>query len=172
MSISADGLGKYQPAKPHGGLPKTFGSGDSCKFPGVRDTYTEYTVPGSPPSGVTGSLYRIRLKVTDQAGNRKDVLGDPFYIVQHSSDPVRTLIITNMEENASLRQREEAARPQLKGTRGPPARPRLVPQTRRFRGFKDSLRRVGDLYNAGTPTRRTLLFGCPLPNAKQKQRYP
>jgi len=94
LLYSNDGGATYSAAPTGGGLPATFGTGGSCPFPGALTTSVPYTVPTSFPSGRSGSLYKIQVVVTDQAGNATTVTSpNPFYIVQSNPDSVRTLIL-------------------------------------------------------------------------------
>ncbi len=96
LLYSDDGGTVYSPASSGGGLPATFGSGGSCRYPGVLTTNMTYSVPSAFPSGRSSSLYEIQLTVTDQAGNASVVRSNPFFFVQ--SDPqVKTLILSNVD---------------------------------------------------------------------------
>jgi Tol biopolymer transport system component len=100
---SSDGGATYLPAPAGGGLPVTFGSGGSCPYPGVNTTNLAYTVPSAFPSGTSGSLYKVRLVVTDQAGNATTAWSaNPFYIVQANPDTVRTLVLSNVSRMQAL----------------------------------------------------------------------
>jgi hypothetical protein len=102
---SNDGGTSYSEAAAGGGLPATFGPGGACTGAGERTTSLTYTVPIDPPSGTTGSLYKIQLEVTDAAGNKLVTdpssglhavrSTNPFYIVRANPDSVRTLILKN-----------------------------------------------------------------------------
>ncbi len=86
----------YSAAPTGGGLPVTFGPGGSCAFPGEATTSLTYTIPTSFPSGHSGSLYKIQVVVTDQAGNVTTATSpNPFYIVQANPDAVKTLVLWN-----------------------------------------------------------------------------
>ncbi len=88
-----------EPLSPeHGKVLKTFGeSGASCTFPGVETTSWLYTLPTELPSGTPGSSYRIRLCVTDPAGNVTQVESlDPFFITDRRND-IHTLLITHSD---------------------------------------------------------------------------
>jgi len=96
LHYSNDGGATYVPAPSSGGLPATFGSGGSCSSPGELTTSLTYTLPATFPSGRSGSLYKIQVIVTDQAGNETIVASaNPFYIVQANPDSVKTLILWN-----------------------------------------------------------------------------
>ncbi|MCP4590183.1 MAG: hypothetical protein GY842_05535, partial [bacterium] len=80
-----------------GGLPATFDEGPGCGLPGVQAESVEYTLPTEPPSGNVTSQYKIRLRVTDHAGNTTEVLSaQPFSIAAPNPDVVKTLILTNV----------------------------------------------------------------------------
>lgn len=97
LLLSNDGGKSYQKAPAGGGLPATFGRRGLCRSPGEATTSLEYTVPGEPPSGSSGSLYKIELRVTDHAGQVTRVRSpNPFFIVRPNPDSVRTLILTNL----------------------------------------------------------------------------
>jgi len=86
-----------------GGLPATFGQGGACPFPGVETSSLGYAVPTEPPSGQTGSLYKIRVRVTDQAGNVTAVeSAHPFFMVRANPDSVRSLILHNLPRMRSI----------------------------------------------------------------------
>jgi uncharacterized repeat protein (TIGR01451 family) len=102
---SNDGGASYLESPAGGGLPATFGPGGSCTGQGERTTSLVYTVPTAPPSGTSGSLYKVQVEVTDHAGNtlvldpqsgRNAVRSaNPFYVVRSNPDSVRTLILSN-----------------------------------------------------------------------------
>jgi N-acetylneuraminic acid mutarotase len=97
LLFSDDGGVTYTPAPGGGGLPATFGPGGTCAYPGEGTTSLMYTVPIAFPSGRSGSLYKVRVVVTDHAGNVTDVTSaSPFYIVQANPDSVKTLILANV----------------------------------------------------------------------------
>jgi hypothetical protein len=96
LLYSNDGGASYLEAPAGGGLPSTFGPGVGCSGQGELTTSLTYSVPTSP-SGQSGSLYKIRVVVTDQAGNAKTVESDAFYIVQSNPDSVKTLILKNTD---------------------------------------------------------------------------
>ena len=76
--------------------------GDGCPLPGATRTVTTYELFDTPPSGTPGSLYRIHLTVTDQAGNVAEAFSErPFYIVAPNLDSVRTLIVHHAERMQS-----------------------------------------------------------------------
>ncbi|MCP4660331.1 MAG: hypothetical protein GY856_33435, partial [bacterium] len=83
-------------APPGGGLPDTYGAPGPCSFPGEQTTTLDYVVPENPPSGGIGSLYKIYLRVTDQAGNTIETVSpNPFHIIESTPD-VKTLILANL----------------------------------------------------------------------------
>jgi hypothetical protein len=87
---------KYVEAPAGGGLPQTFGPGWPCGFPGEDRTSMTYELPTEPPSGTVGSLYKIKVVVTDHAGHpTKAESQGPFYMVKANPDSVRTLILSN-----------------------------------------------------------------------------
>ncbi len=97
LRYSNDGGGTWATAASAGGLPATYGTGPGCAYPGVSTSNLTYTVPTSFPSGRAGSLYRVRVTVTDQAGNATTVESpNPFYIVSPNPDSVKTLILHNL----------------------------------------------------------------------------
>jgi IPT/TIG domain/Galactose oxidase, central domain/Kelch motif/Peptidase family C25/S-layer homology domain len=103
LLYSNDGGATYVAAAAGGGLPQTFGSGGSCPFPGVTTTSLTYTVPSIPPSGKTGSLYKVQVIVTDEAANHTTATSaNPFYIVQANAESVRTLILWNSDRMRSV----------------------------------------------------------------------
>jgi len=96
LLYSNDGGTTYVAAPSGAGLPASFGSAGSCPSPGESTTSLTYTVPTTFPSGRSGSLYKIQVVVTDQAGNTRTVAStNPFYIVQANPDSVKTLILWN-----------------------------------------------------------------------------
>ncbi len=95
LRYSAGVGASWQDAPPGGGLPATFGGPGPCSAPGEQTTGFEYVVPETPPSGTVGSLYMLRIRVTDQAGNVTEVeSANPFHIVKVTPD-VHTLILVN-----------------------------------------------------------------------------
>ena len=102
LLYSTDGGTTYVVASPSGGLPATFGSSGACAFPGETTASLTYTMPTTFPSGRAGTLYKIQVIVTDQAGNsRKVESANPFYIVQANPDSVKTLILWNSSRMVS-----------------------------------------------------------------------
>jgi len=102
LLYSNDGGTTYLPSPPGGGFPQNFGLGGSCPAPGELTTSLTYTLPTTFPSGRSGSLYKIQIIVTDQAGNARAVTSvHPFYIVQANADSVRTLIVWNSSRMVS-----------------------------------------------------------------------
>ncbi|MCP4664589.1 MAG: DUF11 domain-containing protein [bacterium] len=101
LLYSNDGGVTYLPAPATGDpsepgvLPKTFGPGGTCPHPGESTTNMVFNVPTSPPSGMTNSLYKIEVRVTDHAGRTTTAQSDlPFFMI--TRDPsVRTLILAN-----------------------------------------------------------------------------
>jgi len=101
LLYSNDGGTTYLPAPAGGGLPATFGTGGTCPHPGESTTSMEYTIPTSPPSGVTNSLYKIEVRVTDHAGRTTTGRSKhPFFMIQPGQS-VRTLILANPSRMAS-----------------------------------------------------------------------
>lgn len=102
---SNDGGASYLESPAGGGLPATFGPGGSCTGQGETTTSLVYTVPTDPPSGTSGSLYKVQVEVTDHAGNTLVLdpqsglhavrSANPFYVVRPNPDSVRTLILSN-----------------------------------------------------------------------------
>ena len=71
-----------------------FGSVEDCYGPGLPTTSFEYTVPDQFPSGQANSDYRIRVTVTDHAGNSTTTCSEhPFYIVEPNDESIKTLIL-------------------------------------------------------------------------------
>ena len=102
LLYSNDGGGTFVTAAAGGGLPRTFGSTGTCVFPGESTTSLTYTVPTSFPSGRSGSLYKIEVAVTDQAGlTSRARSANAFYIVQPNPDSVKTLILWNSQRMIS-----------------------------------------------------------------------
>lgn len=97
LLYSDDSGGTWQEAPAGGGLPATFGGAGPCPHPGAQTTSLSYTVPAEPPSGSAGSLYKVRVRATDQAGNVATAESQaPFFIVRSNPDSVRTLILANL----------------------------------------------------------------------------
>lgn len=97
LLYSDNGGESFQPAPEGGGLPATFGDGGACPHPGEPTTSVPYTVPSEPPSGSSGSLYKIQVRVTDDAGQTTSVESEnPFFIVQPNHDSVKTLLLANL----------------------------------------------------------------------------
>ncbi|MGH9886956.1 MAG: hypothetical protein ACREBE_15620, partial [bacterium] len=72
------------------------GSDGPCGYPGASLSNVRYTVPTNFPAGVAGALHKVRVVVTDQAGNSTTVTGaTPFHIVAANPDAVRTLLLMN-----------------------------------------------------------------------------
>ncbi len=87
----------YLEAQAGGGLPISLGPIGECPHPGELTTSVTYTIPSEVPSGTAGSLYKIRVEVTDHAGNITVAESEnPFFIVQPNPDSVRTLILANL----------------------------------------------------------------------------
>ncbi|MCP4659069.1 MAG: hypothetical protein GY856_26980, partial [bacterium] len=81
----------------------TFGPGGACAYPGEGRTGVEYAVPGIPPSGIPGSLYKVRIRVTDHAGLTTPAESEnPFYIVEPNDESVKTLIVTHLGRMTDL----------------------------------------------------------------------
>ncbi|MCP4664507.1 MAG: hypothetical protein GY856_54680 [bacterium] len=79
------------------GPSATFGPGGACAHPGEGRTGVEYAVPGIPPSEIPGSLYKVRIRVTDHAGLTTEAESEnPFYIVEPNDESVKTLIVTHL----------------------------------------------------------------------------
>lgn len=103
LLYSNNGGQSWLEAPAGGGLPATFGQAGSCPYPGVESNSLAYTVPQTPPSGSIGSLYKIRVRATDQAGNVREALSEnPFFIVQPNPDSVQTLILHNLPRMRSV----------------------------------------------------------------------
>jgi Domain of unknown function DUF11/Kelch motif/Galactose oxidase, central domain len=98
LTFSNDGGATYVEAAAGGGLPAVFGPGGACAPPGEDAASTRYVLPTSSPSGQTGSLYKIEVRVRDRAG-RETVASslEPFFIVKPNNETVRTLILTDFE---------------------------------------------------------------------------
>ena len=81
----------------------SIGPGGACVHPGVVTTDSSYPVPATAPSGQAGSLYKIRVEVTDQAGNRElDESDNPFFLVEPNNESVKTLIFWHRERMGDL----------------------------------------------------------------------
>ena len=62
-----------------GGLSESFSAPAPCLHPGQQTTSLEYTLPGDFPSGSAGSLYKLRVRATDQAGHLTEAVSEnPF----------------------------------------------------------------------------------------------
>jgi hypothetical protein len=96
LIYSNDAGASWIEAPSAGGLPRVFGSGGTCAHPGETASSLTYTVPDSFPSDRAGSLYKIHVRVTDQAGNTTVATSpNPFHIVRPNADSVLTLILWN-----------------------------------------------------------------------------
>jgi len=103
LLFSNDGGQTWPEAPPGGGLPATFGTTGPCAHPGESTTSLTYSVPETPPSGSPGSLYKISVRVTDQAGNLTEVTSAaPFFIVRANPDAVETLILSHLSRMRSV----------------------------------------------------------------------
>jgi uncharacterized repeat protein (TIGR01451 family) len=103
LLYSNDGGASYVEAPPGGGLPATFGPGGTCVFPGESTTSTVYTLPTEPPSGSPGSLYKVRVEVTDHAGlTTVAESANPFFIVEPNPDAFDSLILVHRDRLASV----------------------------------------------------------------------
>ncbi|MCP4662395.1 MAG: hypothetical protein GY856_43915, partial [bacterium] len=90
------GATPYSPVPDGGGLPAAFGRRGSCPHPGEGTKSVAYVVPPTPPSGLSGSLYQVRVRVEDHAGRVTTARSrNPFYIVKPNPDAVKTLILTS-----------------------------------------------------------------------------
>jgi uncharacterized repeat protein (TIGR01451 family) len=131
LLFSSDGGQTYIPVPdPPGGLLLSAGPGGTCRF-GEQPTVTNlsYSVPAVPPSGVSGSLYKIEVRLTDHAGLVTTARSpNPFFIVQPNPDSIRTLILSNvsrmsavqgisqeMEDALAAKLRELAGHPRVQG---------------------------------------------------------
>ncbi|MCP4656732.1 MAG: hypothetical protein GY856_15070, partial [bacterium] len=93
---SDDGGMHYSRVPDGGGLPAAFGRRGTCPHPGEGTKSVAYVVPATPPSGLSGSLYKVRVRVRDHAGQVTTAWSrNPFYIVQPNPDTVKTLILAN-----------------------------------------------------------------------------
>lgn len=102
LVYSTDGGLTWTEAPAGGNLPATLGEGPGCRYPGLQASSHIYLVPTLPPSGQVGSLYKIRLRAIDQAGNDTQIESDqPFFIVQPNPDSVKTLILHNLDRMVS-----------------------------------------------------------------------
>jgi hypothetical protein len=97
LLYSNDGGANYLAVPTGGGLPATYGAGGTCTAAqAVTTTSLTYTIPTTFPSGVSGSLYKVRVTVTDHVGLQATALiPNPFYIVRPNPDSVKTLILSN-----------------------------------------------------------------------------
>jgi len=98
LDYSDDSGQTWLEAPTAGGLTASIGSGGTCVHPGVETTSLIYEVPTEPPSGSSGSLYRIRVEAVDHAGNSTMAYSErPFYVVQANPETVQTLILADVE---------------------------------------------------------------------------
>lgn len=96
LLFSDDGGEHFEETPLSDSLPASFGSGGSCLSPGNTTTNYQVTMPLEFPAGQGGLLYKVKLEVTDQAGNTTTTTSqNPFYIVQANPDSVQTLILHN-----------------------------------------------------------------------------
>jgi uncharacterized repeat protein (TIGR01451 family) len=103
LLYSEDGGASYVEAASGGGLPATFGPGGTCAFPGESTTSTVYTLPTEPPSGSSGSLYKVRVEVTDHAGlTTVAESANPFFIVEPNPDAFDSLILVHRDRLAGV----------------------------------------------------------------------
>jgi WD40 repeat protein len=173
LLYSNDGGVSYVAAPADRDLPASFGPGGVCGYPGEGTTSLLYKIPTTPPSGISGSLYRIQVVVTDEVGLSTTARSeDPFYIVQPNPE-VRTLIFAN-----TIRMKSEA------GTTDAEAQALLLKlhelsRHPRVLGFVTDLGGVTDvsqLYaawdrdraqrdNANPALANNVLFGCHAPYA-------
>lgn len=155
------------PAEPSG--TAVFGPGGTCTLgEQVAVTSLAYTVPTTFPSGITGSLYKVEVAVTDHAGLTTTVRSvNPFYIVQSNPDSVRTLILHDVSRLGLDGAGEAALRSKLAELSNHP----------RVQGFVVDLgadTSVTDLYAAwdADPASATLanrvLLGCHAPCAPER----
>lgn len=90
------GLSWRDDTPPGGGLPASFGETAPCNIPGVETAHLVYTIPTTAPSGSTDSIYKIRIRAQDNAGNiTESVSRNPFFIVQPTAS-VQALILHNL----------------------------------------------------------------------------
>ncbi len=167
LEYSQDGGKTYVPAPDGGGLPAQFGDNSSCEFPGVTQTSTTYILATDPPAAL-GSLYRIRLLVTNQARRAVEAHSpNPFYVVRANPESVRTLILANLERMRAQEVLSENEEQQLsRKLQELAAHPRV-------QGLVVDLSAVGDITGfyaewdgAGSDAEKAanrVLFGCHLP---------
>ncbi len=97
LIYSTDAGQTWHEAQAGGGLPASFGTSGPCPHPGEQTTNLTYTLPDAAPSGAVGSLYKVRLRITDQAGNIAAAESEnSFFIVHSNPDTVKTLILSNI----------------------------------------------------------------------------
>ncbi len=97
LLYSKDGGDTYQKASGPD-LPATFGPGGTCRASEkVSETSVRYRIPETAPSGSTGSLYKVVVRVTDHAGRSNKARSEnPFYMVRPNPESVKTLILANI----------------------------------------------------------------------------
>jgi len=166
--LASTGGAPYAPVPLGGFLPASVGSGGVCASPGVTTQSSTYTVPIDPPSGTAGSLYKVQVRVIDQAGN-VTVRETPtaFYMVKANTESFKTMIVTNLQRlqarfgsgaaytDMLLRLNELASHPKVQG---------VILDVGQFDDLSNA---VTGLYKAWdtdptNPDRANqVLFGCP-----------
>ena len=109
LEYSTDGGGTWaEPTDPTLRFHKTFPeTPTTCVNPSLQTTSVTYTVPTVFPSGQSGSLYRVRARVSDYAGPgdtpRVSAISTSgtFYIVKPDPD-VKTVILWHKGRMKSL----------------------------------------------------------------------
>lgn len=87
-----------EPENAEGELPRDLGA-PGCSFgQRILGGALSYAAPLAAPSGQSGSLYKIRLRAIDQAGNEATAESQhPFFILPPNDQSVRTLILFHPE---------------------------------------------------------------------------
>lgn len=72
------------------------GDGVGCAHPGTSVSNVGQGLTDLPPSGVPGSLYKLRVRAWDHSGRAaEDTSDSPFFIVEPDLGSTRTLIVTH-----------------------------------------------------------------------------
>jgi hypothetical protein len=170
LLYSNDGGASYLPVPAGGGLPASYGAGGTCSLAqAVTTTSLTYTIPTSFPSGVSGSLYKVQVRVTDHVGLQATALiPNPFYIVRPNPDSVKTLILSN---TARMQTRQGVSPTEATALAGKlqevAAHPRVLGLVVDLNGVTDitNLYAAWDADPGNADKANAVLFGChaPLP---------